>query len=88
MDRLDERIRQMPGPGDSLDTLECDVWARVKRSSDHNTQVRLNILAVVFALGVGMANAGLSVPTVGRQASEIAVFTQASMFPLSRLEAD
>ena len=49
---------------------------------------RVRVVAVTFALGLGVANGGVGASLARPPASEMAVFTTASLSPLARLEID
>lgn len=87
MDDLEHRISGLPTAGRPLDGLENDVWTRVRTLRAERATHRLRLAAVAFALGVGVANGGLVASLARPAASEMSVFTTASLPPLARLEA-
>lgn len=87
MDDLEHRLGGLPAGGRPLDGLEADVWTRVRGLSAERATRRLRLAAVAFALGVGLANGGLVASLARPAASEMSVFTTASLSPLARLEA-
>lgn len=87
MDNLDHWLARTPADAVSLDDLETDVWARVRTHRAERVQNRLRMIAIAFALSVGVANGGLGASLVRPPASEMSVFSSASLSPLARLEA-
>lgn len=88
MDTLEHWLARAPAEGRSLDGLEADVWARVRALKAERGARRLRAVAVTFALGLGVANGGVGASLARPPASEMAVFTTASLSPLARLEID
>jgi hypothetical protein len=86
MDNLDHRLARVPADGVSLDGLENDVWARVHIRRAERFQNRLRMIAIAFALSVGVANGGMGASLVRPASSEMSVFNSASLSSLARLE--
>ncbi|WP_066625513.1 hypothetical protein [Brevundimonas vesicularis] len=87
MNKLDDWLTHAPAGGASLDDLETSVWARVRELRSERAQTRFRVVAVAFALSVGIANGGVGATLLQPPRSEMAVFTSASLSPLARLEA-
>lgn len=87
MDDLDRWLARAPTDEPSLGELERDVWNRVRALRTARVQTRLRVVAVVLALGVGVANGGLGASVAHAPTSEMSVFGAASLSPLARLEA-
>lgn len=87
MDDLDHWLTRAPAGEVSLGDLENDVWTRVRTRLAERAQNRLRLLAVAFALTVGVANGGMGASLVRPPASEMSVFSMTSLSPLARLEA-
>ena len=87
MDNLDRWLAREPVGVEALDSLETDVWDRVRSLRTERIQTRLRIVAIVFALGLGAANGGVGASLVRPPVSEMSVFSSASLSPLARLEA-
>lgn len=86
MDQIEQWLASASSGAVSLDRLEDDVWARVGARRAARTTNRLRVVAVVFALSVGVANGGLGASGARPPASEMSVFTGSSLSPLARLE--
>lgn len=86
MENLEQWLARAPAGGASLDRLEADIWTRVRTIQAERTTLRVRLVAVVFALGVGLTNGGVGASLAEPPASEMAVFTSAALSPLARLE--
>ena len=86
MDNLEQWLARAPTGDAPLDRLEADVWDRVRALQAERTAARLRLIAVVFALGVGVANGGLGASLARPPGSEMSVFSSAALSPLARLE--
>lgn len=86
-DDLDQWLARERADGVSLDHLEADVWARVRTHRAERVQNGLRVIAIAFALTVGLANGGVGASLVRPPVSEMSVFSAASLSPLARLEA-
>ncbi|MBN8529689.1 MAG: hypothetical protein J0M36_10700 [Caulobacterales bacterium] len=86
MDDLDQWLARVPPGGPSLNQLEADVWGRVRAMRAERATARVRVVAVIFALSVGVANGGLGASLARPPASEMSVFSSAALLPLARLE--
>ncbi len=87
MDNLEQWLARASTGDASLDRLEADVWGRVRTMRAESTATRFRLIAVVFALSVGLANGGLGASLAQPPVSEMSVFSSAALSPLARLEA-